>query len=307
MNKKIQIWSGVLVLCLLSLAGVQAAMAQGVVQTIDDAGVVDWGAQIIRATGIAGINPSLPPGAQRASAIEAAKLAALRNLLQAVNGVTLSSETTVHNAALENDMIQTRVNGAVRHFTIVDTRYLSDQSVEVEIEVPITGVLADAVLPQDFGGGQFLSPVYVCPTCGQPWPAGKPVPPGVHLVRADSGRANFSPGSAYTGLVINAKGLGLVPAMAPKILDGSGREIYGSRFVKREWAVQYGMVGYAKDLSQARKNERAGKNPLVITALRASGPNKADVVVSDADAQRIHQAAQYQNFLEKCRVMFIVD
>ena len=95
--------------------------------------------------------------------------------------------------------------------------------------------------------------------------------------------------------------------MAPKIVDESGREIYGSRFVNREWAVKYGMVGYARDLNQARNNERAGKNPLVINALRASGPNKADVVISDADAQRIHQAAQYQNFLEKCRVMFIVD
>ena len=129
----------------------------------------------------------------------------------------------------------------------------------------------------------------------------------MQLIRADSGQTRFSPGSAYTGLVINAKGLGVLPAMAPKILDESGREIYGSRFVKREWAVKYGMVGYAKDLNQARNNERAGANPLVVNALRASGPNKADVVVSDADARRIHQAAQYQNFLEKCRVMFIVD
>lgn len=307
MNMKMQKLNGLLVLCLLIFAGFQAAIAQGVVQKVDDAGVVDWGAQIIRASGIAGINPNLPPGAQRASAIEAAKLAALRNLLQAVQGVNLTSETTVRNATLENDVIQSQVSGAVRHFTIVDTRYLSDQSVEVEIEVPITGVLADALLPKDFGGGQFLAPVYVCPTCGQPWPAGKPVPAGVQLVRADSGRANFSAGSANTGLVINAKGLGLVPAMAPKIINESGREIYGSRFVNREWAVKYGMAGYARDLGQARNNERAGKNPLVINALRASGPNKADVVVSDADAQRIHQAAQYQNFLEKCRVMFIVD
>jgi hypothetical protein len=277
-------------------------------QPVGDNGVVDWGQQKIRATGIGAPNPDAPPGAQRAGAIEAAKLAALRNLLQTVQGVNLTSETTVRNAMIENDVINTKIQGIIRGFTIVDTRYMSDQSVEVEIEVPLNGLLADALLPQNFGGGRLISAQPLCPMCGQPWPQGKPVPPGVQLVTPGSGsQPGGTTGGAFTGLVIDAKGLGLMPAMAPKVVDENGNEVYGSRYVSRQYAVQQGMVGYDKDVNAARNNQRVTNNPLVVKAVRATGNNKADLVVANADAQRIHGAAQSQNFLDKCRVMFIVD
>jgi hypothetical protein len=288
-----------------------ASLAYGqYTQTVGDNGVVDWGQQKIRATGIGAPNPDQAPGAQRAGAIEAAKLAALRNLLQTVRGVNLTSETTVRNAMIENDVINAKIQGIIRGYTIVDTRYMSDQSVEVEIEVPLTGVgsLADALLSQNFGGGRLISAQPLCPMCGQPWPQGKPVPPGVQLVTPGSGsQPGGTTGGAFTGLVIDAKGLGLMPAMAPKVVDENGNEVYGSRYVSREFAVQQGMVGYDKDVNAARNNQRVTNNPLVIKALRATGNNKTDLVLANADAQRIHGAAQSQNFLDKCRVMFIVD
>jgi hypothetical protein len=205
-------------------------------------------------------------------------------------------------------VINTKIQGIIRGFTIVDTRYMSDQSVEVEIEVPLNGLLADALLPQNFGGGRLISAQPLCPMCGQPWPQGKPVPPGVQLVTPGSGsQPGGTTGGAFTGLVIDAKGLGLMPAMAPKVVDENGNEVYGSRYVSRQYAVQQGMVGYDKDVNAARNNQRVTNNPLVVKAVRATGNNKADLVVANADAQRIHGAAQSQNFLDKCRVMFIVD
>ncbi|MGH7453701.1 MAG: hypothetical protein ACRENG_20295, partial [bacterium] len=209
---------------------------------------------------------------------------------------------------VESDMIRSRVEGVLRGFTVVDTRYMSDQSVEVEIEVPLNGLLADALLPQNFGGGRLISAQPLCPMCGQPWPQGKPVPPGVQLVNPGSGsQAGGATGGVFTGLILDAKGLGLMPAMAPKVVDENGVEIYGSRYVSREFAVQQGMVGYDKDVNAARNNQRVTNNPLVIKALRAAGNNKTDLVVANADAQRIHGAAQTQNFLDKCRLIFIVD
>jgi len=114
-------------------------------------------------------------------------------------------------------------------------------------------------------------------------------------------------GGVYTGLVIDAKGLGIRPAMAPKVLDENGQEVYGSKYVSRDWAVQIGMVGYDKDVSHARADDRVTNNPLVVKAIRASGPNKADVVVANNSAASIQSAAANQNFLDKCKVMFIVD
>ncbi|MDZ7338031.1 MAG: LPP20 family lipoprotein [candidate division KSB1 bacterium] len=298
---------GILV-CVVTLSAT-VAWSQYVTQPIGAAGNIDWSRQVIRATGIGAPNPDHPLAAQRAGAIEAAKRAAFRNLLEAVQGVQLTSEVTVRNAMVENDVINTRVQGVLRNFTIVDTKYMSTGDVEVTVEMPLTGALADVLLPTAVGGGVYPGAAQpLCPMCGQPWPAGKPVPPGVQLIQPGAPGVQAAPGAAaYTGLIIDTKGLGVRPAMAPKVLDENGQEVYGSKFVSRDWAVQIGMVGYDKDINRARSNERVTNNPLVVKALKAAGANKADVVISNADAAAIHAASSTQSFLDKCRVMFIVD
>ncbi len=287
-------------------------MAQGYVQQIgpagDASGNVNWTTQTIRSSGIGAPNPNAPLAAQRAGAIRAARLDAYRNALEAVKGVFLSSETTVENAMLTSDVIKTRIDGAIKGAKVVDTRYMSTGDVEVDIEVPMLGIISDAVLPgpQAFGGGTLqTSNQPLCPTCGQPWPADKPLPQGVNMTANASSPG--SGGSAFTGLIIDARGLGVRPAMAPKVVDNQGDEVYGSKFVSREYAVDIGMVGYEKDVVRARANERVTDNPLVVKAVQASGPNKTDVVVSSGDAQKIHGAAASMNFLQHCKVMFILD
>lgn len=265
----------------------QSATAQ-VVQNLGDNGAVDWTQRKIRATGIAAPNPNLPPGAQRASALEAAKQIALRNLIQTVRGMTIDSETMVSNSMIASDEVRSRVSGFVQGFTIVDTRYMSDMSVEVEVEIPIAGI-SDVVLPpgkvlqQSLGNPQ----AGYAPVGGQGAPS---VPPGV-----------------ITGLVINAAGLGVVPAMAPKIFDEDGNEIYGSKIVDRDWAVQQGMVGYSKDLAEARTNKRVAPNAMVVNAVKAAGSNKADLVIANADAAALKKAVADQSFLTQCKVVFVVN
>ncbi len=270
------------------LAAVPLSLAQSVTQSVGTQGTVDWSQRKIRATGVAAPNPNSPPGAQRAGALEAAKLTALRNLLQTVKGMAIDSETLVNNAMVESDVIRTRVSGFVQGFTVVDTRYMSDMSVEVEVEIPIAGI-SDVVLPP----GAALQGDLGNPNAGYGVPVGQAAP--------------SIPAGVITGVVINAKGLGAVPAMAPKILDEDGNEVYGSRLVDRDWAVQQGMVGYAKVLNEARANKRVAPNAMVINALKATGNNKADLVISNADAQALQQASTSQSFLDKCQVMFVVD
>jgi hypothetical protein len=269
---------------------------------------INWTTQTVRARGYGAANPNLPISASRANAIRAAKLDALRNILEIVKGVTINSETTVENFMIQSDIIRSRVEGVAKGYTIVEgPKYMSDGSVELVVEMPLTGQFADAILPSNFGGGQFMTGgQLLCPTCGQPWPQGKPVPAGVQLQQV-GGAAPGAANAVYTGLIVDCKGLGVRPAMAPKVVDENGNEVYGSKFVSRQWAVEIGMVGYEKDLNRARQNERVANNPLIVKGLRAAGQNKTDVVISAADAARIHQAAANQNFLDKCKVMFIVN
>ena len=111
----------------------------------------------------------------------------------------------------------------------------------------------------------------------------------------------------YTGLVIDARGLGVKPAMSPKVLDETGKEVYGSAYVSREFAIQQGMVGYARDLTLAQQNPRVADNPLTVKAIKASGQAKTDIVLSTPDANLIKNAAKNLNFLEKCKVMVVLD
>ncbi len=288
--------------------GIAPAQTQDVVQQIGNAGAVDWTNQMITSTGIGAPNPNVPPAAQRAGAIEAAKRVALRNLLETVRGMALNSDVTVENAMTTNDVIRTRIQGVVKNFTVKDIRYMSDGSVEVDVTMPISGAFADLILPQQFGGGRLMvSSQPLCPTCGQPWPKGKPVPPGVKLIYPKGQQPQAAQNITYTGLIVDARGLHVRPAMAPRVLDESGQEIYGSKYVSRDYAVQIGMVGYAKELNQARNSDRVKNNPLVIKAVKVSGPNMSDVVITNADAQLIHSSASTMNFLDHCRVMFLVD
>ncbi|RKY71836.1 MAG: hypothetical protein DRQ14_06770, partial [Candidatus Latescibacterota bacterium] len=95
-------------------------------------GYVEWRTQVIRATGIAAPNPSLPLAVQRPAMLEAAKQIALRNLLQIVKGVYINSETTVENAMLKSDVIRSKVEGYIRDFRILKERYMSDGTLEVD-------------------------------------------------------------------------------------------------------------------------------------------------------------------------------
>jgi len=205
-----------------------------------------------------------------------------------VRGTTIDSETLVNNAMLVSDEVRSRVSGFVQGFTIVDTRYMSDMSVEVEVEIPLAGI-SDVVLPP----GKVLQQ-----SLGNPQAGYQPV--------GGQGAPSVPPG-VITGLVINASRLGVVPAMAPKIFDEDGNEVYGSKIPDRDWAVQQGMVGYSKDLAEARTNKRVAPNAMVVNAVKAVGNNKADLVISNADAAALTKAIADQSFLTQCKVVFVVN
>jgi hypothetical protein len=169
------------------------------------------------------------------------------------------------------------VEGAVRNYRVIDTRYKSDGSVEVEVEVPLSGIFG-TVLPD-----------YI-PLGAEPY-----------------GYDGDPTSAVYTGLVVDARGLGLRPALAPKIIDQNGMEVYGTGAVSRDYALQIGVVGYEKDLNRARANERVTNNPLVVKAVEVTGTHKTDIVISNQEANMIRAASQNLNFLQQCKVMLILD
>ncbi|MHB8845089.1 MAG: LPP20 family lipoprotein [Nitrospirota bacterium] len=247
--------------------------------SVGSSGKIDWTTGVITAVGI-GAPPAQPANAAQARAMaeRAAQVVAYRNLLEAVKGVRIDSTTTVENFMVTSDVVRTQVSGFVQGAMVMDKKYMSDGSVEVTVGMKLTGALADTLLPK---------------TPPAP-PTGIVTTPG-------------AAGQAFTGLIIDARGLGIRPAMAPKVLNEDGKEVYGSAWINRDWAVREGMAGYLRDPLQAQQNPRVTDKPLTVKAIKATGDARVDVVISNADASMIHGAAQNLSFLEKCKVIILVD
>jgi hypothetical protein len=247
--------------------------------SVGSSGKIDWTTGVITSVGI-GAPPAQPANAAQARAMaeRAAQVVAYRNLLEAVKGVRIDSTTTVENFMVTSDVVRTQVSGFVQGAMVMDKKYMSDGSVEVTVGMKLTGALADSLLPK---------------TPPAP-PTGIVATPGVT-------------GQAFTGLIVDARGLGVKPAMAPKILNEDGKEVYGSAWINRDWAVREGMAGYLRDPLQAQQNPRVTDKPLLVKALKASGDARVDVVISNADAAMLQGAAQNLSFLEKCKVIILVD
>ena len=111
--------------------------------------------------------------------------------------------------------------------------------------------------------------------------------------------------TVYTGLIFDAQTLTFTPSASVKILDEDGREVYGSAYVSKDWAEKQGIVSYVKDLAQAKANQRVAGNPLVIKAIKVTGPNNKDLVISNDDARRVRDLAKHLNFLDAGKVVII--
>jgi len=250
-------------------------------------GAVNWSGGYIEALGIgAPADKSIGKASARPMALRAAKVDAYRNLLEITKGVRVDSTTTIRDFTVESDVINTQVDGMVKGAVVVNQEYMSDGTVEVRVRMPLYGNLSQVIIPASIEKRKDLKPPEA-PAA----PAAAPAGPAV----------------AYTGLVVDARGIQARPAMSPRIFDESGNEVYGSANVDREYAVQQGMSGYARDLTAAQSNQRVTNSPVTVKAIKTSGAGKADLVISNADAQQIKASAENAAFMKKCRVMIVLD
>jgi hypothetical protein len=251
---------------------------------------------------------AVSPEHGRTLAVTAGTVLARQELLAVARGVAIDSVTRVQNAMVANSVTEARVAGVIRGAQVVDTRDLGGGAVEVTVAIPATGEFADLLMPKAPAPASPRPPAAV--PVALPVPAvvtapHTPPPPPAAAAPAPEKPKPLAP--MYSGLVVDARGLGIKPAMAPKIVSEGGQEIYGVSVVDRNWVIQQGMAGYSKDLGAAQANDRVASRPVTIKAVSATGANKTDVVVSNADAQLLLGSGQTLGFLEQARVMLVVD
>jgi hypothetical protein len=239
-----------------------------------EAGAVDWEKKVVKCTGSGAANlrdAQGNPAVARIGAEKAAKLDAVRNCMETIKGVTIQQGQTVEKALEADKALSGKVQGIVKGYKVVDKRYFEDGGVELDVEVPMSGVLSDALLPK----GEAKA----APAAGEP---------------------------AGTCLVVDARGRKLVKALAPRILDEAGAELFGPAMLSGAARKLGGGALYARSLEAAKKEKdqaaRIGDKPVTVRAVGADG---SDVVISAADAAALK--GKNLGFLAEGHVLILTD
>jgi len=299
-------------------------------------GSINWTKGVITATGNGAPPSSSMKAAQaRLMAKRAAILDARRNLLETVKGVRINAQTTVHNFMIINDIVVTKVNGIVKLSRVIETKYMSDGAVQVTVAINLRGDLLELMLQES---GAFKRP-YTPGTMQikEPYTAtqpssfdvlqrktSKPTPPQISSTVEPSGKQVVKPevkGTTeentpadldlselnYSGLVVDARRLQLRPALIPKIWDQRGEVVYSASNLLQKDALKMGIVGYAKDVDAAKRNQRVTAIPFVVKGVQATGQKRTDVIIGNRDAMIVKGSDRYTNYLKNGRVLIVYD
>ena len=261
-------------------------------------GKVNWTQGRILASGIGVPNPNLPLAASRATARRAATLVARRNLLELTNGIRVDSETTVQNFLVKSDRIQTKISGLIKGATVENIEEYAHGGIEITLSMPLWG--------NDSLGLALLE-------------------------ESDTPNTAFhqsEEGAEYTGVIIDARRLGLKPAIFPKILEEDGQIIYGRKTPSKhaleiQGFVQYetipplqktlmhwwysDQIGVFRIENSTPAVSRVGRRPIRIKGLRIQGTLKTNVIISKEDAEKIKQTPSLLKALQKANLVIITD
>ena len=107
-------------------------------------GEIDWGRRVLVGHGQGAPDLNAPSIAvARLGAERAAKLDALRNALETLEGAQLETGGTIGTLLQNDDTLRTRVEGKLKGVQPVKTHYFSDGGVSLDIEVPLDQLPAD--------------------------------------------------------------------------------------------------------------------------------------------------------------------
>lgn len=228
---------------------------------------VDWVNKIVIARGKGRVDFSKPLDTSvRMRMMErAAEVDAQRKLMETLLSIRVDGDKIIRDTAPNAKQLTGLVLNAVR----CDARYFKDGTAEVVLAAPLDGLFT--------GRGRPLSD-----------PVGGSV--------AVTGN--------YSGLVVDASGLGFRPVLQPLLAAPNGDVIYGPDSVARAWGQKYGVAGYRDSATAASMDLRVGDNPLVVRAIDVSNDAGA-LFLSDQDSRNVEQMAASGSALQQARVLIV--
>jgi len=287
------VW-GVILFCFLTETAASADISESQLVYHLASGTINWRKGIVEAKGT-GVPPKSVRANQleRSAAIKDAIGVASHNLFGTLQEIRIDTDTKLSDVIANNQEIANKLKTLVKEAAITRRGHLPDGTVEVTLQMSLCDGFAHLILPPEIKYIESVQPIQVGKTSKT-------------ATSPDESEPNCTP-KCYTGIVVDARGIGFKPAMAPRIIDENGDEVFGTAFASREFAVKSGMVGYTSNLGMALKNPRVMDHPMMLKGLTTKGQGHCDIIVSVSDANRLRSNFNHLSFLKKCRVMIVLD
>lgn len=292
-------------------------------------GVINWSNGTVSAEGN-GVGPEGGnPKTAGLLACRAAMADAQRNLLEASQGVRVTSETLVKDFVVASDEIRVTVEGLVKGATMLE-RKEDDGLCRVVLRMPLNGEMSKAVLQSAYNDG--------APTVGAATPKISLLDwfiPTAHANESASGMDTWT--SAYTslserlaaiekrleiipdstlirqsdvqptGLIIDARGSNFIPSLSPNIRQVKGGVVYPNKRARGSILDDGKMVAlFARNVDFAMAHPKVGERPLLVKGLRTWGKTRTELVISKESAEKLTQMAS-NDFFINAGVIIVLD
>ena len=274
---------------------------------------------VVRAVGSSNPDLARDEAHARSLAAKTARVLAHERLAERLDGLRLSSETKLRNELLVGSTVQASVRSQVRGARVVEESFTKrpDGSIACEVTLAWGGGA-----PREQGHQPALAaPAPTAPSSPRPadsTPAqAPPLPPSALSVPSHAGPppSEIPPVTHrlpthhqdYSGLIVDATGLGARAVVDPRIVTESGHVIYDRSQADRKFARRKGLVEYAHSIEAARAFKRLGDRPLIVRAQRLGGPTGKDLIVSDEAAALATSTISRHDLYHRCSVVILLD
>lgn len=217
------------------------------------------------------------------SVFGSARADANRYIIENLKQIKIDNMSSVGEYASKNDVILAGMEKTARDAIVSKLYYTSALSVELTIETSMFGSFLQLILPEEIRQIPKINP-------------------DISQDKIKMTEKNF-----YTGLIVDARGIGIEPVLNPVIVSEQGHDIYSSKFISREFAVQKGVCKYLCSMDQAVKDKRIGNHPLVFKGLRKEEKSTTVIVISMPDYRLLEKTTERHIFLKECRVIIVKD
>ena len=252
--------------------------------------LINWEDGYIEAVGMASVDTAKMKNKVQAElmAQEGACTMAYAKLSEMLNGVAVTANTTVVAMLTEDQFARSATQGIIQGARRIEEHVSWDGASPkgiCRIGIVLRGAKGmqvpfyEAAIRNKVEGN---IPVFVAPQ-GAPAPA-----------------------QAYTGVVIDARGYNLKPAMIPQIFTDDGKLVYGASIVDPQAVRQIGVAGYSSCIDCPKAVERVGDKPLVIKAAGLFGNQNAGVRIGTADALAALAANTRDGLFKMAKVLFLL-